>query len=114
MVKPAIAPVTWLPPNAPKLTGTFARNTALADLQLLHIPGTGPQDVAILHEGDVVTGLADGRICRVSTDGRRTEVVADTGVARSGSRSATTVSSTSAMRSAGCCSWTPPPGRWRS
>jgi sugar lactone lactonase YvrE len=77
--KPSIAPLTWAPPTSPGLTGPWEPNHALAGLELLPVPGTGPEDVAILPEGDLVTGLDDGRICRLSPDGRRIEVIADTG-----------------------------------
>jgi sugar lactone lactonase YvrE len=77
--KPSIAPMTWSPPKSPGLEGGWARNTALAGLELLHVPGAGPEDVAVLPDGDLVTGLDDGRLCRLSPDGRRIEVFADTG-----------------------------------
>jgi sugar lactone lactonase YvrE len=79
MNKPSIAPLTWAPPPSPGLAGPWQQNRALADLELLHVPGAGPEDVAVLPEGDLVTGLDDGRLCRMSTDGRRIEVFADTG-----------------------------------
>jgi sugar lactone lactonase YvrE len=43
------------------------------------VPGSGPEDVAVDHDGRLVVGLDDGRICRLSPDGRLIEVVADTG-----------------------------------
>jgi sugar lactone lactonase YvrE len=79
MGKPSIAPLTWAPPPSPGLQGPWERNDELAGLELLHVPGAGPEDVAVLPEGDLVTGLEDGRLCRLSTDGRRIEVFADTG-----------------------------------
>jgi sugar lactone lactonase YvrE len=77
--KPSIAPLTWAPPTSPGLTGPWEPNHALAGLELLPVPGTGPEDVAVLPEGDLVTGLDDGRICRLSPDGGRIQVIADTG-----------------------------------
>lgn len=79
MPKPPLAPVIWQPPDAPPLTGDYARNTRLDALVTLPIPGSGPEDVTVLDDGDLVTGLDDGRICRVRPDGRRIEIVADTG-----------------------------------
>lgn len=79
MGKPAIEPMTWAPPRSPGRRGPWRQNAVLAGLELLPIPGSGPEDVAILPDGDIVTGLADGRICRLSPDGRRIEIVADTG-----------------------------------
>jgi sugar lactone lactonase YvrE len=78
MAKPSISPSTWTPPKAPSSTGTWAANSMLASIELIHVPGSGPEDVAVLHDGDLVVGLDDGRICRLSPDGRRTEIVADT------------------------------------
>jgi sugar lactone lactonase YvrE len=77
--KPPIEPRTWSPPRSPGLEGPWARNAVLAAVELLPVPGTGPEDVAVLPDGDLVTGLDDGRLCRLSPDGRRIEVVADTG-----------------------------------
>jgi sugar lactone lactonase YvrE len=78
MANPTISPSTWTPPKAPSLTGTWAVNAMLASIELIHVPGSGPEDVAVLHDGCLVVGLDDGRICRLSPDGRRTEIVADT------------------------------------
>jgi sugar lactone lactonase YvrE len=77
--KPAIEPKLWTPPRSPGRRGPWRENDALAALELLPIPGSGPEDVAVLPDGDLVTGLADGRICRLAPDGRRIEVVVDTG-----------------------------------
>ena len=41
--------------------------------------GRGPEDVAVTADGELLTGVEDGRILRLSPDGRRIEVVADTG-----------------------------------
>lgn len=79
MSKPSIDPIVWHPPKAPAMDGVYARNQVLAGLELLHVPGTGPEDVAFDHDGRIVTGLDDGRICRLTPDGRTIEVLADTG-----------------------------------
>ncbi len=79
MAKPPIEPRRWAPPRSPGRRGAWRENAALAGLELLPIPGAGPEDVAILPDGDLVTGLLDGRICRLTPDGRRIEIVADTG-----------------------------------
>jgi sugar lactone lactonase YvrE len=76
--RPTIQPLTWTPPKAPGLSGPWSANTVLAGVELLHVPGSGPEDVAVLAGGDLVVGLDDGRICRLTPDGRRTEIVADT------------------------------------
>jgi len=43
------------------------------------VNGRGPEDVAVTADGELLTGVEDGRILRLSPDGRRIEVVADTG-----------------------------------
>lgn len=43
------------------------------------LPGEGPEDVLIDDDGSVLTGLHDGRILRVSADGRTITTIADTG-----------------------------------
>lgn len=78
MSKPSIHPLRWDPPPAPDLEGPWARDAELA-VQVLPVPGVGPEDVAVDAEGRYLTGLADGRICRVSDDARHVEVVAETG-----------------------------------
>jgi sugar lactone lactonase YvrE len=48
-------------------------------LRIIEVNGTGPEDVVIDPEGWIVTGVDDGRILRLSPDGHRIELVADTG-----------------------------------
>lgn len=43
------------------------------------MPGDGPEDVLVDADGNVLTGLLDGRILRVSADGRTITTLADTG-----------------------------------
>lgn len=79
MGKPSIQPLTWTPPPAPTHEGPWADNSELAGLETLPVPGVGPEDIAVDGEGRYLTGLDDGRICRISDDGRHVEVVAETG-----------------------------------
>lgn len=74
MSKPSIHPVKWTPPVSDARTP--APN--LPRLNVLPVPGSGPEDVLFIG-GDIVTGLEDGRIVRVSPDGWRIEVLVDTG-----------------------------------
>jgi sugar lactone lactonase YvrE len=46
---------------------------------LLPVAGTGPEDVAVDQDGNVFTGVHDGRILRLGPDGGRVETVAETG-----------------------------------
>lgn len=48
-------------------------------LDVFDLPGAGPEDVAIDGRGRVLAGLKDGRILRISPDGRHIETVAETG-----------------------------------
>jgi sugar lactone lactonase YvrE len=73
--KPSIAPVRWTPP-APRPLGVPTRHVGI---DVLPVPGVGPEDVAVTPDGHYITGLEDGRILKVSADGRTTERLADTG-----------------------------------
>ncbi|UJW35875.1 SMP-30/gluconolactonase/LRE family protein [Saccharothrix sp. AJ9571] len=48
-------------------------------VRLVPVNGNGPEDVVVDATGAVYTGFDDGRIIRVSDDGRRIELIADTG-----------------------------------
>ncbi len=48
-------------------------------LSLLPVGAEGPEDVAVEHDGAVVTGTADGRLLRLHPDSGHTEVIAETG-----------------------------------
>ncbi|MGW6281767.1 SMP-30/gluconolactonase/LRE family protein [Kribbella sp. NPDC055071] len=73
-MKSSIAPVRWTPPPAPP-----AREPAPVEVDVVALPGQGPEDVLIDDDGSVLTGLVDGRILRVSADGRSISTLADTG-----------------------------------
>lgn len=47
--------------------------------RLVEINGRGPEDVVVDPGGRLLTGVEDGRILRVTADGRRIDTVADTG-----------------------------------
>jgi len=71
--KPPINPVRWTPPPVDALP-----EFGPAELTIVPMPGDAPEDVVVDAEGDLWTGLVDGRIVRVRTDGVTT-VMADTG-----------------------------------
>jgi sugar lactone lactonase YvrE len=48
-------------------------------VEVVALPGEGPEDVLIDEDGSVLTGLLDGRILRVGADGRTITTLADTG-----------------------------------
>ncbi|HEX6240566.1 MAG TPA: SMP-30/gluconolactonase/LRE family protein, partial [Polyangiales bacterium] len=47
-------------------------------LEVIRVPGNGPEDVVFDAEGRMLTGLEDGRILRISQDGQRIETLANT------------------------------------
>ncbi|KAA0020071.1 SMP-30/gluconolactonase/LRE family protein [Antrihabitans cavernicola] len=73
-----ISPVGWQPPQPPPPTGVLAPNTALDAAERWRLPtGNGPEDVAVDHEGRVLTGTVDGSIWRFGSKGRA-ELIANT------------------------------------
>ena len=72
--KSSIAPVRWTqPPALP------ARQPRQLEVEVVALPGAGPEDVLIDEDGSVLTGLVDGRILRVSADGKTITTLAETG-----------------------------------
>ncbi len=49
------------------------------EVTLIPVNGHGPEDVVVDGEGRIYAGVDDGRVLRVSPDGRRIDVIADTG-----------------------------------
>ncbi|VVJ16481.1 Strictosidine synthase [Amycolatopsis camponoti] len=49
------------------------------EVTVIPVNGHGPEDVVVDGEGRIYAGVDDGRILRVSPDGRRVDVIADTG-----------------------------------
>src|SRR5277367_7191132 len=75
MAKPSIDPIRWQPPpSRPLPTPDFT-----AELHLVAVPGTAPEDVVADADGNIWTGVEDGRIVQISPDGGWVQVVADTG-----------------------------------
>src|SRR5690349_1385718 len=73
-MKSRIEPVRWTPPPAPP-----AREAEPITVEVVAVPGYGPEDTLIDEDGSVLTGLSDGRILRVSADGLTITTLADTG-----------------------------------
>ncbi|WP_070378675.1 SMP-30/gluconolactonase/LRE family protein [Rhodococcus sp. WMMA185] len=70
-----VNPVRWHAPTPPPLTGVLEFNGALDGAHRWALPsGDGPEDVAVDHDGRVVTGASDGRIWRFDQQGRATEL----------------------------------------
>jgi sugar lactone lactonase YvrE len=67
---PDVEPAPYAPPVAPKMEGALRENSALSDVQLLAKGKlNGPEDVALDSDGNVYTGLEDGRIVKISPEG---------------------------------------------
>lgn len=77
MTATELRPERWTPPKAPPLEGRWAPTGDLSELELLPVPGEGPEDVAVSADGEVFTGLQDGRLLRLTEGGERVDVIAD-------------------------------------
>lgn len=74
--RPSIAPIVWQPPpTRARVAGALSKNYKL---QVITVPGTGPEDVVLDDEGGIITGLVDGRILRISEEGRSITTLANT------------------------------------
>jgi sugar lactone lactonase YvrE len=72
MARPKISPQVWRPPTAPK-----SHPDPLPTLNVVQVNGFGAEDV-LVDKGHVFTGVEDGRILRLTRDGRRLDTIADT------------------------------------
>jgi len=73
----SIDAVSYLPPEDPGFEGEFALNEDLEKSDILPlISGRGPEDIAVDAEGRIYGGLHDGRIVRLSADGKKQETFA--------------------------------------
>lgn len=79
MARPSISPVVWQPPAAPERSRRSDSAPPMPAPRVLAVNGTGPEDVLVDEQGRLLCGVEDGRILRLSDDGRRIDVVADTG-----------------------------------
>lgn len=73
MARPKIEPQVWHAPAAKK-----AKPDPLPPLTIMPVNGVGPEDV-LVDKGHVFTGVDDGRVLRLTPDGRRLDLIADTG-----------------------------------
>ncbi|HEY0639257.1 MAG TPA: SMP-30/gluconolactonase/LRE family protein [Pseudonocardiaceae bacterium] len=79
MRRPPLRPVVWQPPRRPARARQKHGTRPLPPLRLIPVSGNGPEDVVVDADGRVLTGVEDGRILRISNEGRWIEQVADTG-----------------------------------
>lgn len=77
MRRPSIQPVVWQPPK-PDRRSRPAKGS-LPALTVLQVNGFSTEDVVVDDKGHVYTGVEDGRILRLTPDGRRLDTIADTG-----------------------------------
>lgn len=61
------------------MSGPFAKAVSPIDVRTIPVTGVGPEDVVVDAQGRLITGTADGRVLAVGIDGRRIEVIAETG-----------------------------------
>lgn len=75
----SLQPVRWPAPRAPRRARQLTGAHLLPPVDRLELPGAGPEDVVADAEGRLLVGLEDGRILRVSRDGRLLETLTSTG-----------------------------------
>ncbi len=72
--KPPIDPVRWQAPPVEPLP-----DFGSAQITVVPVPGNAPEDVVVDAEGQIWTGVDDGRIVRISSESGEATVVGDTG-----------------------------------
>src|ERR1051325_9782369 len=73
-----ISPAAWTPPPAPELTGQYAQNSSLTQIERLKIEGFAPEDVAFDSQDRIYCGDDLGRIWRFQRDGKNPQLFANT------------------------------------
>ena len=68
MNRPPIHPHVWNPPPAPPRSRQRTSHRPLAPIELIPLPGIGPEDIAIDPAGRIISGVEDGRILRVTRE----------------------------------------------
>ncbi|MGC5702726.1 SMP-30/gluconolactonase/LRE family protein [Pseudomonas sp. NFXW11] len=75
-----VAPVAWNPPPAPSLSqGPFAENQKLKAVQAVGARDIPGPEALLLENGQLLTGLHDGRVIQTSLDGSSLKVLVNTG-----------------------------------
>lgn len=75
-----VDPVQWIPPESQGYVGAHAKNTKLADLQIIPLgKEEGPEQIVIGKDNKLYTTVASGNILRMNRDGSRQEVFVKTG-----------------------------------
>lgn len=71
-------PRVWSPAPVEAFRAPYDATGLLDDVELVGVPGHGPEDVVLDDEGGLYTGVEDGRILRVDLEGGPATVLADT------------------------------------
>lgn len=71
-----INPTGWTPPEMPEAIGVYAENNLLAETEIIASDYVGGESVAFDSNGQLYTGLADGRIIRMDANGDNVELFA--------------------------------------
>lgn len=79
MAKTPLRPRRWRPPKNVGRRGPFGPNSQIDAVEVIPIPGSGPEDVVVGSGGEIYTGTREGHVLRVSPDGRTVERIAQTG-----------------------------------
>lgn len=75
-----VEPVAWTPAAAPSMAnGVYADNQRLKDVERIGSSDIDGPEALLLENGELLTGLHDGRVIRSSLDGNVRTVLTDTG-----------------------------------
>lgn len=77
MARQRLRPQVWTPPPRGGRARAWKRYRSLPDLTLVPLSGLGPEDVVVDAQGRVLCGVEDGRLLRLSPDGREAVTLAD-------------------------------------
>ncbi|MEY9940132.1 SMP-30/gluconolactonase/LRE family protein [Streptacidiphilus sp. MAP5-3] len=75
--RPPIRPEVWTPPRRSGRARAWKHQRSLPPVDLIPLSGLGPEDVVVDVQGRVLCGVADGRLLRLSPDGREAVTLAD-------------------------------------
>ena len=75
-----VQPVAWTPSPAPSLnSGTYADNQRLKGLEVVGAKDIDGPEALLLEDGQLLSGLHDGRVIQTSLDGKLLKVLVNTG-----------------------------------
>jgi strictosidine synthase len=77
-VTSSIEPQAWTPPPMPELTGPYARDEKMQNVEWWAKALIGPEAITVLPDGALLAGLKDGRVVKLKVGSDVPEVVVDT------------------------------------